>query len=48
MRNIQAATAFLATTVTIQRRGVLEVSSRTERIRPVTVVPFRLNVAFWP
>ena len=48
MRNIQAATAWVPTTVTIQRRGVLETSSLTERTRPVTVEPFSLNEALWP
>ena len=36
------------TTETIQRIGVLDASSRTERTIPVTGIPFNINVAFSP
>ena len=38
----------LGTTDTIQRIGVLDVSSRTERTIPVTGNPFSISVAFSP
>ena len=38
----------LGTTDTIQRIGVLDVSSRTERTIPVTGNPFNISVAFSP
>jgi hypothetical protein len=36
------------TTVTVHRVGVLDLSSLTARIIPVTGTPFKINLAFWP
>jgi hypothetical protein len=36
------------TTVTVHRIGVLDLSSLTARIIPVTGTPFKINLAFWP
>jgi hypothetical protein len=40
--------ACLGTTVTVQRVGVVDLSSLTERTIPVTANPFNINVAFSP
>jgi hypothetical protein len=37
-----------STTFTVHRVGVLELSSLTERIIPVTGSPFKINVALRP
>jgi hypothetical protein len=37
----------LATTVTIQRVGLLALTSMTERTNPVTSDPFTVNVVLW-
>jgi len=39
---------YFATTVTIQRLSVLDLSSFTEQTNPVTGDPMSINVAFWP
>jgi hypothetical protein len=44
----QAAMGEPATTETIQRLGVLDLSSLTERTIPVIDNPFNINVAFSP
>jgi hypothetical protein len=36
------------TTVTVHRIGVLELSSLTAWIIPVTGSPFKINIALWP
>jgi hypothetical protein len=36
------------TTETIQRAGLLDLTSMTERTIPVTGNPFNMTVAFWP
>jgi hypothetical protein len=36
------------TTETIQRAGLLDLTSITERTNPVTGSPFNITVAFWP
>jgi hypothetical protein len=38
----------LVTTVTIQRFGLLNLTSMTERTSPVTSDPLTVNVVFWP
>jgi len=38
----------LATTVTIQRIGLLALTSMTEWTNPVTSDPFTVKVVFWP
>ena len=42
------AMPYVATTVTIQRLSVLDLSSFTEQTNPVTGDPMSINVAFWP
>jgi hypothetical protein len=37
----------LATTVTIQRVGLLDLTSMTEWTNPVTSDPFTVNVVLW-
>jgi hypothetical protein len=44
----QAAMPGLAMTVTIQRVGLLDLTSITERTNPVTRDPFSFKVVFWP
>jgi hypothetical protein len=34
--------------MTVQRVGVLDLSSLTEQIMPVIGNPFNINLAFWP
>jgi hypothetical protein len=46
-RRLYAATS-LGTTVTVQRMGLLDLTSITERTIPVTGIPFNITVAFWP
>jgi hypothetical protein len=43
-----AAMPCLGTTVTVQRVGLLDLTSITERTIPVTGNPFNITVAFWP
>jgi hypothetical protein len=43
-----AAMPCLDTTVTVQRMGLLDLTSITERTIPVTGNPFNITVAFWP
>jgi hypothetical protein len=38
----------VGTTETIQRAGLLDLTSMTERTIPVTGNPFNMTVAFWP
>ncbi len=38
----------LGTTETIQRVGLLDLTSITERTIPVTRNPFNITIAFWP
>jgi hypothetical protein len=42
------AMPYFATTVTIQRLSLLDLSSFTEQTNPVTGDPMSINVAFWP
>ncbi|HXN67383.1 MAG TPA: hypothetical protein VN926_06960 [Bradyrhizobium sp.] len=44
----QAASLGLATTVMIQRVGLLDFTSMTERTNPVTSDPFTVTFVFWP
>jgi hypothetical protein len=43
-----AAMPCLGTTVTVQRMGLLDLTSITERTIPDTGIPFNTTVAFWP
>jgi hypothetical protein len=43
-----AAMPCLETTVTVQRMGLLDLTSITERTIPVTGIPFNITVACWP
>jgi hypothetical protein len=47
-RGCYAAMPCLGTTVTVQRMGLLDLISITERTIPVTGIPFNITVAFWP
>jgi hypothetical protein len=43
-----AAMPCLGTTVTVQRMGLLDLTSITERTIPVTGNPLNITVDFWP
>ncbi len=44
----QAAMSGVAMTVMIQRVGLLDLTSMTERTNPVTSDPSTVKVVFWP